>query len=113
VPCTAPEPGLRWRTPTPLPTDRQYTGQRWGDALGLYDYRARYYDPALGRFIQPDTIVPEPGDPQALNRYAYVLNNPLRYNDPSGHAFSECGPGGSECSDLKEAVSSTVISRQE
>ena len=30
-------------------------------------------------------MVPEPGDPQALNRYAYVLNNPLRYNDPSGH----------------------------
>ena len=31
-------------------------------------------------------MVPEPGNPQALNRYAYVLNNPLRYNDPSGHA---------------------------
>ncbi len=30
-------------------------------------------------------MVPEPGDPQSLNRYAYVLNNPLRYNDPSGH----------------------------
>ena len=52
---------MRWRTGT-LPTDRQYTGQRWDEALGLYDYKARYYDPALGRFIQPDTIVPEPGD---------------------------------------------------
>ena len=88
---------VRWRTHTPLPTDRQYTGQRWDDALGLYDYKARYYDPALGRFIQPDTIVPEPGDPQALNRYSYVLNNPLRYNDPSGHRLSECGLEGSEC----------------
>ncbi len=76
---------MRWRTHTPLPTDRQYTGQRWDADLGLYDYRARTYDPALGRFIQPDTVVPEPGDPQSLNRYAYVLNNPLRYNDPSGH----------------------------
>jgi len=46
---------------------------------------------------QPDTIVPEPGNPQALNRYSYVLNNPLRYNDPSGHAFSECGLEGNEC----------------
>jgi len=53
--------------------------------LGLYDYRARFYDPVLGRFIQPDPIVPEPGNPQALNRYAYVYNNPLRYTDPSGH----------------------------
>ncbi len=79
--------GVRWRTHTPLPTDRQYTGQRWDEALGLYDYKARYYDPALGRFIQPDTVVPEPGDPQSLNRYAYARNNPLRYNDPTGHCW--------------------------
>ncbi|RMD62918.1 RHS repeat-associated core domain-containing protein, partial [Candidatus Parcubacteria bacterium] len=53
----------------------------------LYDYNARYYDPAIGRFIQPDTIVPEPANPQALNRYAYVNNNPVRYTDPSGHCL--------------------------
>jgi RHS repeat-associated protein len=69
-----------------FPTDRRFTGQRWEANLGLYDYRARFYDPALGRFLQPDPIVPEPGNPQALNRYAYVYNNPLRYTDPSGHA---------------------------
>jgi len=40
----------------------------------------------LGRWIAPDTIVPDPADPQSLNRYGYVLNNPLRYSDPSGHA---------------------------
>ncbi|MGB9873197.1 MAG: RHS repeat-associated core domain-containing protein, partial [Anaerolineae bacterium] len=67
-------------------TDRRFTGQRWEPGLGLYDYRARFYDPALGRFLQPDPIVPEPGNPQALNRYGYVLNNPLRYTDPSGYA---------------------------
>jgi hypothetical protein len=39
----------------------------------------------LGRFVQPDTVVPEPGNPQALNRYTYVNNNPLKYTDPSGH----------------------------
>ncbi len=35
--------------------------------------------------MQADTLVPEPGNPQSLNRYAYVTNNPLMYNDPSGH----------------------------
>ena len=39
----------------------------------------------LGRFVQPDTIVPEPGNPQDLNRYTYAGNNPLIYTDPSGH----------------------------
>ena len=67
-------------------TDRLYTGQRQ-ETFGLYDYRARYYHPALGRFISADPLVPEPGNPQALNRYAYVRNNPLKYTDPSGHAI--------------------------
>ncbi len=129
-------------------TDRRFTGQRYEAGLGLYDYNARYYDPALGRFVQADSIVPGaadgagggaatlgydsrtrltlltvnlgefaaqvneenrevlqfgpffqwdsktrqqhnvpmgPANPQALNRYAYCLNNPLRYVDPTGH----------------------------
>ena len=70
-----------------LPTPYRYTGQRWESAIGLYFYNARWYDPALGRFIQPDTIVPEPGNPQALNRYSYCLNNPVKYTDPSGHYY--------------------------
>jgi len=58
---------------------------------GLYYYGARYYDPTLGRFIQPDTIVPEPGNPQSLNRYSYVNNNPVKYTDPSGYCIpDEC-----------------------
>jgi RHS repeat-associated protein len=63
------------------------------DAVGLMDYGARFYDPALGRFVSADSIVPEPGNPQALNRYAYVLGNPLRYVDPSGHEPSISGFG--------------------
>ena len=39
----------------------------------------------LGRFVQADTLVPRPEDPQQLNRYAYVRNNPLHYVDPTGH----------------------------
>jgi len=133
-------------------TTLNFTGQR-KDGTGLLYYGARYYDPVLGRFLSPDSIVPgnasgkggmaatlgqdggaalrpltvdfhEPGfavtlaqedaftqakgfrfqlsdqdkqqgegakwqwgpaNPQALNRYAYVLDNPLRYTDPSGH----------------------------
>jgi hypothetical protein len=38
----------------------------------------------LGRFIQPDTIVPGASNTQALNRYSYVLNNPMKYTDPTG-----------------------------
>jgi len=49
-------------------------------------YGAHYYDPALMRFVQADTLVPDPANPQSLNRYAYVLNNPLKYTDPTGHA---------------------------
>jgi len=48
--------GVRWAWGI-FPTDRLYTGQRWEASLGLYDYQARYYDPALGRFLQPDTLV--------------------------------------------------------
>jgi hypothetical protein len=48
-------------------------------------FRARYYDSLLGRFLSADTLVPEPGYPQAFNRYAFVYNNPLKYTDPSGH----------------------------
>jgi len=70
---------------TGLPTDRRFTGQREEASLGFYDYGARQYNPALGRFLQADTLVPNPGNPQSLNRYAYTLNNPLRYTDPSGH----------------------------
>ncbi len=129
-------------------TNRRFTGQIEDAAIGLYFYNARYYDPALGRFIQADSIVPGaasgsgggaatlgydsktrltpltvnlgefaaqvnaenrevlqfgaffqwdsktrqehnvpmgPANPQALNRYAYCLNNPLRYVDPTGH----------------------------
>ena len=77
---------VRWPTGgSTLPTDYTFTGQRNESSFGLMDYNARYYDPALGRFIQADTIVPSPANPQSLNRYAYVLNNPVKYQDPSGH----------------------------
>ena len=74
-----------------LPTDRRFTGQRWEQGLGLYDYNARWYHPALGRFVSADTIMAEPRNPQSLNLYAYVQGNPLKYTDPSGHIEPERG----------------------
>jgi len=50
-----------------------FTGhQREGQISGLYFAQARFYGADLGRFLSPDPIVPGAGNPQALNRYAYV-----------------------------------------
>jgi RHS repeat-associated protein len=65
-------------------TDLGFTGQRDMPLMGLMDYKARMYDPLLMRFIQPDTIIPNPADPQGWNRYAYVQNSPLVFTDPTG-----------------------------
>ena len=67
----------RGSDPAGLPTDHAFAGQKLDRGTGLMYYGARWYDPVIGRFIQADTIVPEPGNPQALNRYSYVLGNPL------------------------------------
>jgi RHS repeat-associated protein len=71
-----------------LGTTFKYTGQRQAEA-GLYYYNARWYDPKLGRFIQADTIIPDPGNPLAWDRYAYGFNNPVNSIDPTGH--KPCG----------------------
>ena len=70
--------------PTPLP-HFAFTSQRYESAVNLYDYGARWYDPFLGRFLQPDPVVPEPLNPQSLNRYSYVRNNPQSRIDPTGN----------------------------
>ena len=51
------------------------------------DYNARYYSSTLGRFVSPDTYVPENQGVQAWDRYAYTNNNPINYTDPSGHCI--------------------------
>jgi RHS repeat-associated protein len=86
---------LSWGSDSPIPTNIgtsfKYTGQRHaagaqsGAEAGLYFYNARWYDPEVGRFIQADSIIPEPGNPLAWDRYAYVNNNPVNSIDPSGH----------------------------
>ena len=63
----------------------KYTGKEFDASTDFYYYESRYYDPSFGRFISPDTIVPDLYDPQDLNRYTYAGNNPLKYTDPTGH----------------------------
>lgn len=68
------------------PTNYTYTGQYSNTStFGLMYYNARWYDPALGRFAQADTMIPGAGNPQAYDRYTYVFNNPVNGRDPSGH----------------------------
>ncbi len=64
-------------------SDREMDGES-----GLYYMNARYYEPATGRFIQADSMVFGTDQPHAteLNRYAYAANNPVMFNDPSGHS---------------------------
>jgi len=81
----APVPQAQVNGPRITATDFGYTGQRNVDGLGLMDYHARMYDSHITQFSQPDSIVPDPNNPQSLNRYSYALNNPVRYNDPTGH----------------------------
>jgi RHS repeat-associated protein len=72
------------RAHTGASTDWTYTGEQ-NDATGLEYLRARYYDPAIGRFLTQDPVRGFALSPQSLNRYPYVLNNPANLTDPYGY----------------------------
>lgn len=75
------------------PTDRGYTGHNMMDGLGIIHMNGRIYDPTLGRFLQADPHIQAPNNSQSYNRYAYVLNNPMSYTDPSGYFFNKLFKG--------------------
>jgi RHS repeat-associated protein len=85
-------------------TDFGFTGQRNDSSTGgLMYYGARYYLPGLGRFISADTVLPNTGSVQSLNRYSYVHNSPLSFIDPTGHQECrtiECGGGSFDSAQL-------------
>jgi len=85
--------GFRIQSGT-IVSDYKFTDQELDSESGLYNYNARLYDPMIGRFISADSIVPDPYDPQSLNRYSYARNNPLKYVDPDGHSYGEVEQGG-------------------
>jgi RHS repeat-associated protein len=69
-------PGTRTGIAVPI----GFAGRRFDEAFGMYDFRSREYAPALGRFLQRDSL----GMTVAANLYQYALDNPLRYIDPFG-----------------------------
>ncbi|MFN9185421.1 MAG: RHS repeat domain-containing protein, partial [Betaproteobacteria bacterium] len=71
----------------PASTDRGFTGHEHLDELGFVHMNGRIDDPLLGRFLSPDPHIQDEGLLQNYNRYSYVLNNPLRYTDPSGEVW--------------------------
>ncbi len=92
-------------TPNSFTNDRGYTGHEHLEYFDLINMNGRIYDPILGRFITPDPFVHEPFNIQSYNRYAYVLNNPLAYTDPSGYGFFK-----SFIAPFRKAIKRTVSS---
>ena len=61
-----------------------FTGHIDDDATGLTYMQARYYDPGIGRFLSIDPVGPMSGGPGYINRYSYVMNDPVNLTDPDG-----------------------------
>ncbi|MFI2375403.1 RHS repeat-associated core domain-containing protein [Streptomyces sp. NPDC018964] len=91
---TLPFGGIRGTRPSNWPGVRGFVGGvDDSESTGLQHLGAREYDPATGRFISVDPLL-TPGDPQALNAYAYSNNNPVTFSDPDGLLCIHGAPGG-------------------
>ena len=73
--------------------DRGFTGHEHLFSFGLINMNGRMYDPVMSSFLSVDNYVQRPDFSQSFNRYAYCLNNPLRYTDPDGEWFLTGGVG--------------------
>jgi RHS repeat-associated protein len=95
----------------------KFTGKERDSESNLDNFGARYYASSMGRMMSPDwsaKVMPVPyaklGNPQSLNLYAYVFNNPLSHNDPDGHTANCAGANAASCAaDLKELAPGTKV----
>jgi len=108
-----------------MPTKYTFTGQfsytddpstPGSEGFGLMYYGARWVDVSLGRFTQPDSIIPDNNYSQSWDRYAYVGNNPVKNTDPDGHCWPLCtmlmgAAIGGAISVISYAVVQTVMQR--
>ncbi|WP_136808275.1 RHS repeat-associated core domain-containing protein [Desulfosediminicola flagellatus] len=80
---------VNWTGPNGGPRELLLTfnGHRYDDNTGLYYFGARHYDAELGRFTTADNLIPDPMNPKTHNRYGFAGGNPVRYSDPTGHAW--------------------------
>ncbi len=83
-PYGAVDPAKSTNASASMNVTKMFTGQEYDPETSLYNYKARYYDPATGTFTSPDSLVPGSGT-QDYNRYMYTNGNPVRFTDPTGH----------------------------
>lgn len=89
-----------------------FAGRRYDPETGLYYYRARFYDPARGRFLQRDPIGIWTDEANLGNGYTYVGNNPLNWVDPVGLARKQCTLMTASCESGKDACCATETNPQ-
>ncbi len=77
--------GIQIASTGSTPNNYRYAGEQWDNDLSLYYLRARYLNPAIGRFWTMDTFEGTQSDPLSLHKYLYAHNNPVNGCDPSGH----------------------------
>jgi len=83
---------------------KDYTGKEFDLGLEEYDFGARMYKAEWGLFTKADSIIPDPFEPQAFNRYSYAKNNPFRYIDPDGFAYCDAVQGCVQLVDVSGGV---------
>jgi RHS repeat-associated protein len=95
--------------------DHNFTGQNQDLTSILYDFPAREYHPGEGRWISPDPAglaAVDPTLPQSWNRYAYVLNDPLRNVDPTGNAYCAYDDGSVPWTDKEGATEDVCVNAE-
>ncbi len=94
-------------------TTRGFTDHEHLDGVGLIHMNGRVYDPVIGRFVSPDPMIQDPEFSQSFNRYSYVVNNPLKYTDPTGECGTKIDAIDDACDVLQEAVIPTTAEFEE
>jgi RHS repeat-associated protein len=84
----------------------KFTGKERDAETGNDNFGARYYPNNLGRFLTPDPLMASgrASNPQSWNRYAYTLNNPVRFIDPNGLQEQPCATTDQECAKRRQAA---------